>query len=533
MVETFKDGGLGDGQCHIALNSPECCFDGGDCVVCPTCPDSKMVNDGVCDLHLMTEECCYDHGDCDPDFVNSACFKNCHVPGLNEIQLKYFLTNGICDHPLNKADCCFDNGECLGVAEDCKYSCPSNTTRLGDGICDEDLNNIMCCYDIGDCPYKVKTDIQLPPHCVTDTCFVQNYGDGICDKDVDGQICCNDRFDCIDTTQKYEDVPCSRMSTWTLFDTCPLCCRSNASFEREPLMNVCPEDLMNPECCYGNCLELLSTCPTCQVKDYLLNINDGICDDFLNNQECCFDFEDCVLIEYLNYVPRFDKRVGALQKKLLLDTKPEIDFEVSGLLSNQFCDKTFVDCYSQMIHVSNFGRGGGGMQCDSSCPYPNDRIGDHICDEEIYAEKFCCHDKGDCSLFDVTTTKEEFSLCPTCPEERRLNLRDGICDESNRNEECCFDLGDCTPEFCTIDTIIEQAVTAGEFSDNNRAFFLSLKHQTDGFGFNELIGRELGDRVCNQLLNSPHCYYDGWDCKTTLCSTCNVVAYTNYHLLGM
>ena len=60
LVTKFKDGDLGDGQCHIALNVPECCFDGGDCIICPTCdPDLRIhVNDGICDADLLKADCC-------------------------------------------------------------------------------------------------------------------------------------------------------------------------------------------------------------------------------------------------------------------------------------------------------------------------------------------------------------------------------------------------------------------------------------------------------------------------------------------
>ena len=458
FVTKFKDGGIGDGQCHIALNVPECCFDGGDCIICPTCdPDLRIhVNDGICDVDLLKADCCFDHGDCDPEFANPKCFTDCTVPGLTPDQLKYFLTNGVCDHPLNNADCCFDNGECLGEAETCQVGCPaSNLTRLSDGICDEELNNIMCCYDNGDCPFVVNTEVQIPDHCVTDTCFIQNYGDGICDKDVDDQICCNDKYDCIDTSQRYEDLPCSKMSTWSLFDSCPLCCRSNtSSASRELMNNICPPELLNPECCWGNCLEHLSECPTCPVKDYVLNINDGFCDDFLNTAECCFDFEDCVKIEYLNYVPSFDSAVGSQQKKNLLDSSPNLKFRINGLLSNSFCDATWIRCYSTMQMFSNVGRPGVQIACPpNNCPHNLDKVGDHICDPEIAKQKDCCYDKGDCSRFDITTAPQDVSLCPTCPASKSLNLADGLCDEQNLNEECCFDLGDCMPTNCTMEGI--------------------------------------------------------------------------------
>ena len=529
MITKFKDGALGDGQCHIALNVPECCFDGGDCIICPTCQlDRRIhVNDGVCDVDLLTADCCFDHGDCDVEFVQPTCFTDCIVPGLSPEQMKGFLTNGVCDSPLNKLECCFDNGECLGQAENCLLSCTgSNLTRLSDGICDADLNNIQCCYDNGDCPFLLSTDIQIPEHCITDTCFVQHYGDGICDKNTDGQICCNDKFDCIDTAQRYQDLTCDQMSPWSLYDSCPLCCKSNVSRSSGFLQSICHEELLNPECCWGNCLEQLSTCPTCQVQDYLLNINDGFCDDFLNTAECCFDFEDCVLIEYLNYVPKFDNAVGGLQKKALLDASPVHRFRVKGLLTSSFCNKAWVRCYSSMQMFSNLGRPNTKFQCPpNDCPYDLARVGDHICDPEIAKLKYCCYDQGDCTSFDITQVEEDYNLCPTCPQAQQINLGDGLCDVANANEECCFDLGDCIPSNCTIEGIVARAEQAGVLDSDNRALFLGMKQQTLGSGFQRLMSRDIGDKVCNQMFNAPECYFDGWDCKHSLCSSCAVQAY--------
>ena len=167
-----------------------------------------------------------------------------------------------------------------------------------------------------------------------------------------------------------------------------------------------------------------------------------------------FDFEDCVKIEYLNYVPSFDSAVGSQQKKNLLDSSPNLKFRINGLLSNSFCDATWIRCYSTMQMFSNVGRPGVQIACPpNNCPHNLDKVGDHICDPEIAKQKDCCYDKGDCSRFDITTAPQDVSLCPTCPASKSLNLADGLCDEQNLNEECCFDLGDCMPTNCTMEGI--------------------------------------------------------------------------------
>ena len=87
------------------------------------------VNDGFCDEDLLTEECCFDLGDCHSMEYINTCISQCHVPGLNSIDIRHYLLNGICDKPLNQTNCCFDNGECLAVQFDCT-SCPYQTKKV-------------------------------------------------------------------------------------------------------------------------------------------------------------------------------------------------------------------------------------------------------------------------------------------------------------------------------------------------------------------------------------------------------------------
>ena len=80
----------------------------------------------------------------------------------------------------------------------------------------------MCCYDGGDCPVAVFYD-PLPAKCNNDACDHAKLGDGICDKK-DKDVCCMDQLDCVNTRQVWDDLTCETMSSWTLYDTCPLCC---------------------------------------------------------------------------------------------------------------------------------------------------------------------------------------------------------------------------------------------------------------------------------------------------------------------
>ena len=74
---------------------------------------------------------------------------------------------------------------------------------------------------------------------------------------------------------------------------------------------------MEPECCFGNCLAALSECKTCTVPNYNLWMNDGICDGFLNNQDCCFDFEDCVGLLSDTRTGRISNYYGDIQREYL------------------------------------------------------------------------------------------------------------------------------------------------------------------------------------------------------------------------
>ncbi len=154
-----------------------------------------------------------------------------------------------------------------------------------------------------------------------------------------------------------------------------------------------------------------------------------------------------------------------------------------------------------------------------NCPFERSRVGDHICDPEIAADKTCCHDKGDCEIVD-SSVLPHYQPCPTCPLEWQTFLRDSICDEALLSEECCFDLGDCLPAQCTLKTILPSLKTRSSDSDNRNL----MHHLMTKFGgdFQALVANDVGDNVCNQALNRPECYYDGWDCKVSPCQTCNV-----------
>ena len=121
---------LANGVCDFQFNNEKCCFDGGDCSTCPSCPNSSRVNDGFCDEDLLNEQCCFDLGDCKGmKWFMQACVSECIVPGLSKNEVKILLENEICDKPLNKTECCFDNGACLAAENACN-TCTFDTNKV-------------------------------------------------------------------------------------------------------------------------------------------------------------------------------------------------------------------------------------------------------------------------------------------------------------------------------------------------------------------------------------------------------------------
>jgi len=201
------------------------------------------------------------------------------------------------------------------------------------------------------------------------------------------------------------------------------------------------------------CMAALETAPSCSMSK-LCNqetFNDGICDDFNNNERCSFDGGDCCDYK-LGWDSRCKENNGDCEcKEKCKDGKGDVNYygdltewchgKISG--SGGWCDRS---C--------------GSVMCSDQC-----KRGCMKCDEETcqdvgtilgnYGNDFCSHvvNNGLCDKTDDACGKETCGdlckkSCNKCkPDPLKLcqpdTFNDGICDDFNNNERCSFDGGDC------------------------------------------------------------------------------------------
>lgn len=170
-----------NGKCDSFLNTPECDYDGGDCLEFntnyPSCTVSKpyYIGDNFCDgPEYNTTECGFDGGDCIED-IDYGCSG---------------AANGYCQNIFNTEKCNYDGGDCEEFNElypDCKVPDPS---YVGDGLCDnkEPYYTEECGWDGGDCD-------DFPVDCKVKDTYV--IGDGVCNVEWNTTECEYDGGDCL------------------------------------------------------------------------------------------------------------------------------------------------------------------------------------------------------------------------------------------------------------------------------------------------------------------------------------------------
>ena len=143
---------IGNGHCSYWLNTAECGWDGGDCLVdgYPDCHEYKIgIGNGYCNPNFNTVECGWDGGDCVELNELHEKYPKCDVELPNKI-IPSLIGNGVCDEIYGTAECGWDDGDCLVDGyPDCHVD---NPNKIGNSICDEgDYNTAECGWDGGDC----------------------------------------------------------------------------------------------------------------------------------------------------------------------------------------------------------------------------------------------------------------------------------------------------------------------------------------------------------------------------------------------
>ncbi|KAL8428060.1 hypothetical protein ACSSS7_007414 [Eimeria intestinalis] len=154
---------LVNGSCTPECNTPECLFDGGECLdMCNAKCAKSWLGDGDCDRDCDTDECGHDKGDCDSSTnvnlqavraaanTNDVCDSACRL---------WMIGNSICDKQCNNKACGFDGGDCdnVSVVLEVDYSAKPEVYQfcakewIGDGSCDPNCFNKESKWDGGDC----------------------------------------------------------------------------------------------------------------------------------------------------------------------------------------------------------------------------------------------------------------------------------------------------------------------------------------------------------------------------------------------
>ncbi len=199
---------------------------------------------------------------------------------------------------------------------------------------------------------------------------------------------------------------------------------------------VCQESLLLEACCFdgGDCSCHHCRCPTCpaQLKSIHNWLGDGVCDPDLDSQDCCYDLGDCWSSGMLAKV-NADLKIGSFCTTCPIMHAGRVEDGICDKhLFNQECCFDGTDCYEMKI------------RCETCVHHPdngvNHEFGDMVCNPILDTEE-CCFDEGDCLVFD--------EICPTCKSTfHNHNFGDGICDHRYNSEACCFDNYDCSDWIC-------------------------------------------------------------------------------------
>ncbi|CBN79795.1 conserved unknown protein [Ectocarpus siliculosus] len=168
------------------------------------------------------------------------------------------------------------------------------------------------------------------------------------------------------------------------------------------------------------------------------NFGDGFCDDYNNNEQCGYDGGDCC--ECTCVVSTLWSTESSCTEFACIDprapcaddddiTADAVESCIIDYLGDGICDT------SNNIETCGYD---SGDCCECTCGYDSTDVLDGSCSD------FACVDPM-ASCFDESITVDMFENC-----DAEL-LGDGYCQESNNNEICDYDFGDCCESTCGVD----------------------------------------------------------------------------------
>ncbi|CAN0178900.1 unnamed protein product, partial [Ectocarpus sp. 4 AP-2014] len=171
-----------------------------------------------------------------------------------------------------------------------------------------------------------------------------------------------------------------------------------------------------------------------------LNFGDGFCNDYNNNEQCGYDGGDCC--ECTCVVSTSWSTESGCTEFACIDpmapcaddddiTADAVESCIIEYLGDGICDA------SNNFEICGYD---GGDCCECTCGYDSTDVLD-----ESNCSNFACVDPT-ASCFDESITVDMFENC-----DAEL-LGDGYCQESNNNEICDYDFGDCCEYTCGVDS---------------------------------------------------------------------------------